>query len=122
MQSLHFGEMALEDILDAPRQHGHTILLTLATAYDDVMIGKIDIFHPQAETLHQAETSTIEKTCHQIMHARKLCQHHGDFPTGKDCRQATWAFGAFKRTEFWQFLLQHVAIQEEQRVQSDILG
>ena len=100
MQSLHFGEMALEGILDAPWKHGHAILLTLATAYDDLMIGKIDIFHPQVETLHQAETSTIAKTCHQIMHACKLCQHHGDFPTGKDCGQATWAFGAFKRTEF----------------------
>ena len=113
MQTLHFGEMALEGILDAPRQHCHAILLCLATAYHDVMIGKIDIFHTQAETLHQAESSAIEQTCHQRMHPRKLCQHHGDLPTGKNCGQATWAFGAFKRTEFWQFLLQHVAIQEE---------
>src|SRR3977135_1387067 len=28
----------------------------------------------------------------------------------------TWAFGACKRTEFWQFLLQHVAIRVTTRL------
>jgi hypothetical protein len=71
MQSLHFGEMALEGILDAPRQHCHAILLTLTTAYDDLMIGKIDIFHTQAETLHQwVEAATGRWSARWVRKAR----------------------------------------------------
>ena len=78
MQPLHFDELALECRHGGPWQHRHAILLALPVAHDDLMTGDIHIFHPQAETFHQAESSAIEETGHQMGYADEMDQAPGD--------------------------------------------
>jgi len=48
--------------------------------------------------------------------ASELCEHGSGFFRGKDGRHTLWAFGTLDRTEFWERLLQDMAIEKEASV------
>ena len=52
----------------------------------------------------------------------ELRQDRCDFLLGKHGRQTARSFRVRDGSEFWPGLMQHVAVQEEERIQGDILG
>ena len=48
MKPLDIVEMQLQGRFDLPGQHGHPVLTTFAVTHDYLIVGEVDIFHPQA--------------------------------------------------------------------------
>jgi hypothetical protein len=46
MQRLHFDEMALQGRYQGLREQGEAVLGPLPIAHDNLLTGKIEVFHP----------------------------------------------------------------------------
>jgi hypothetical protein len=49
--------------------------MAFAVAYHNLMVRKIHVFHPQAQTLHQAQAGTVQEGAHDPWGARQVPQH-----------------------------------------------
>src|SRR5712691_3656684 len=94
VQHLHFGEMSLQCRLDRLWEHRDPVLRPFPVPHGDLMIGKIDILHPQAHAFHQTQTRPIEQIRHQTRHATELCQDSLYFLACKDRWHTSRTFGA----------------------------
>ena len=76
------------------RQPGHTIFLAFGITHDDLLVGNIDVFHPQADAFHQAQPCTVQEGGHDPCGAREGPQHCSDLVPGQRHREALWLLGA----------------------------
>jgi hypothetical protein len=83
----------------------------------------IYIFHPQAETLHQAQAAAIEKARQQQVRAGKMGQYLLHLRFGEYGRQTFGFLGADGfEVEGIEVLMQHLAIEEEESGKGLVLG
>ena len=53
MERVDVVEMPLQGRFDLLGQHGHPVLAAFAVTHDYLIVGEIDIFHPQAQALQE---------------------------------------------------------------------
>ena len=87
----------------------------------DLVVGNIDIFHPEAHTFHQAQTSSIQQTGHEMRHAVEVGQHARDFLSGEHHRHVSRSFCALNLPQCWEILLEHSAREKDEGMQCHIL-
>jgi hypothetical protein len=87
----------------------------------DLVVSTIDIFYPKAHTFHQAQTSSIQQTGHEMRRAVEVCQHTRDFLSGEHHRQMSRSFCALDLPQFWELLLEHSAVEKDECIQCHIL-
>lgn len=75
MQQFYALRMSLEPRRSRLRKHGDTIVRALPIMHRDLVVSNSDIFHPEAHTCHQAQTSSIQQTGHEMRHVVEMCQH-----------------------------------------------
>jgi hypothetical protein len=122
VEQLHFDEMPLQRRDEGLRQHRHTVLDAFTLTHGNLMIGQVQVFHPQAEAFHTAEARTVQQAGHEMGCPFEMCQDRCDLLLGKDSGQAARAFGVCDAGDRWPLLIQHMAGQKEQCIQGDILG
>src|SRR3989338_1708026 len=64
MLALHGLQVSQERVLRSSREHCVAILVALAGADHDLVLTEVDIFDSQAATLHEPQSSTIQKHRH----------------------------------------------------------
>src|SRR5262249_9707863 len=116
MEQFDLSEMVLQRCSQCPWQHSHPVPCTFPIAHRNLIVGKVEVVYPQTQAFHQAQTGTVEQTCHEIGHAVELREHGFDFVRGKDGRHALRAFGSLDLTEFRERLLQYMAVEKEESV------
>ena len=70
MEKFHPCQMPLQRFDESTGEHSDAVLRAFAIAHGDLMVGKIDILHPQAHAFQETQASPIEQTGHQVGHAR----------------------------------------------------
>jgi hypothetical protein len=65
MRQAHPLQVSAQRFAELLRQHRHTIQLSLAISYQDLAVGKVNVFDPQPEAFHGAQTRAVQKTCDQ---------------------------------------------------------
>jgi len=116
MQQFYSLQMSLEPRLYRLRKHGDTIVRAFPIMYRKLVVGNIDIFHPEAHTFHQAQTSSIQQTGHEMRHAVEVGQHARDFLSGEHHRHVSRSFCALNLPQFWEILLEHSAIEKDEGI------
>ena len=102
-------------------QHGHAVFAALAIAHRDCQISEIDIFHPQANALHQSQAAAVKQTGHQFRCSIQMRKNLTRFRAGEHHRQARGFLGAFDVVEPADLLLENFAIEKKQRAERLIL-
>ena len=57
-----------------------------AVTHHDPVLGKVDIFDAELDTLLESQTAAIEQPCHQARHSRHLGEHLACVLSGKNGR------------------------------------
>jgi len=104
------------------RQHGHSILVPLATADGQLVPREVDILHPEVRAFEQPQAGAVEEHGHQAGHAVHLEEEGPNLLPGEHDREPRRALRPDHVVEPWQVLLEDVAIQEEERAQCLVLG
>src|SRR5215831_18006893 len=66
MEKFHPCQMPLQRFDESTGEHSDAVLRAFAIAHSDLMVGKIDILHPQAHAFQETQASPIEQTGHQV--------------------------------------------------------
>ena len=103
------------------RQNRHPILGPLTVANHDLASLKIDIFHAQAQALHQPQPGPIDQARHQGARALHGREQAFDFMHTKHCRQACGALGPHHLVQPRKFSTEHLPIEEQQGRQGLLL-
>jgi len=74
------------------------------------MIGKVQIFHTETYTLHQAQAGAIEQAGHEMWCPCAMRQDLGDFLPCPYYRDTARSFGPFEPFEVGECLLEYMAI------------
>jgi hypothetical protein len=79
--------LLLQRLDERLRQHGASVLLSLAVSDDDLSTLEIDVFDTEPNAFHQAQTRTINQGGHEVMRAarlpKQLLELHGRKTIGK---------------------------------------
>jgi hypothetical protein len=89
------GKVPLQRFSHGTGEHGDAVLGSLPIAHGDLVVAKIDIFHPQAHAFQEAQAGPIEQTGHQVGHTREPAEESVDFIAAQNGREVARAFGAF---------------------------
>jgi len=121
MQEFDACEVTLQRLFQALRHHGQAILGAFPVTDSDLVIGKIDIFDPQAQACHQAQSGTIEHTRHERRRARELGQYGVDFFTREHNGETLGTFRPLQGVKLRKRLMQHMAIEKEEGIEGTIV-
>ena len=105
------------------REQGEAVILALAIADNDLMIGKVEILDTQAHDFHQTEARTIHDLSHQPVDAIQMRDDLPGLLAGEDGRDALRPGGADgNESPVIQFNLQNIAVKKEDGADGLILG
>lgn len=90
------------------------------SAADLGLIGQI--FRPQADALHQAQTGAVQEVGHEAMAPFQAGQHGAHLGGGEDDGQAGGTLGPFHIAQPADVLFQYFLVQEQDSAQCLILG
>jgi len=74
-------------------QHRHSVLVAFAVAHHDLIVGKVDVFHPQANALHQSQARAVQEGGHDPCGACQVPQHRSDLVLRQHHRDAVQLLG-----------------------------
>jgi hypothetical protein len=94
MELFDVVEMPLYGRFDLLGQHGHPVLVAFAVAYHNVIGGKVDVLHPQTQTLHQAQARTVQQGSHDPWGTGQVLQYRSDLVLGQHHGDVVWLPGA----------------------------
>ena len=77
-----------------------------------MIVGKIDVFHPQANAFHQAQPCTVQEGGHDPCGAREVPQHCSDLVPGQHHGEALWLLGAHHVVQPVYVLVEDLLIQK----------
>jgi hypothetical protein len=121
MQQLDALEMFLQGRDEAGGQHGDALVAAFGVAHDDLPPLKVNVLDAQAHALHKPETAAIEQLGHQLIGAGHALEDLARFAGGEDDGQAAGLFGANGIEWRVKVLMEHLAIEKEQRTERLVL-
>ncbi len=105
-----------------PFGNGTAVFLALAVTHGDVTVVKIQIVHPQAQTLEQAQIAAIEQLRLQPADTVQLRQPAAHIVAVQHRGQPFRACGAGRLNTLVSRLAQHPGRENEQGMQRLVLG
>lgn len=110
----HLVEMKAQGFEQNIRKHGDAVVLPLAIAHDNLVIGKVEVLDPQAHDFHQAQTATVHDLCHYFVDTVHFLNDFFGFVFGKDSGD-TVGFGGTNgdKSLFIQLDIEDIAVQKE---------
>lgn len=118
----HPGEVLGQLRLGCRGKDRRAVLAALAAPYHDLVIGEVEVSGSQSGALQQAQARAIEQRCHQPVAAVQPLEDRGDLLPGHHHRKPLLPFGMLDAFDIADIPLKDVAVEEENRVQSLVLG
>src|SRR6185312_3846764 len=122
VKSLDSLQVLLQLCFQRSRQHRHPIFLSLTVPHGDLVVGKVDVLHPQAQALRQPHPGAIKQGEKETLYPGKMRedrldllrrQHHGELPSPPRPDKAL---------QFSHLLLKDYPVQKQQSAQGLHLG
>jgi len=114
VQRLHPCQMTFQRGGERVGQHRHPVLETFPFAHEDLAARKVDILHPQTQTLHDAHAGAVEQPQDQAGGALDEHQQALDFFRRENDRQAFRSLRRFNVIQPRQLGYQYLLVEEEQ--------
>ena len=114
-------EMMRERLDDSNRQDGRSILLTLASADDNLPSFEIDIFDAKLQAFLQPQSGAVQESDDHPRDSLEVLHDARDLLTTQDDRDANGHSGARYVFDRADLDVQHVAIQEQHRAERLVL-
>jgi hypothetical protein len=114
--------MARQVPLHSRREHRDPILGPLAVPDDDQVGSEVDVLDAEARTFEQAQAGAVEEQGHETRDAVEVLEDSTDLVACHDDGQVLRPPGAYDVVEPGQVLLEHHAVEKEQRGQRLVLG
>jgi hypothetical protein len=121
MQNLHAVQVSTQPINDAIGQHDTPILLALPAPNGYLASLKIDVFHPQLETLMKSQTTSVQECSNQPRNTAQVRKHHSYLGNRQDDGQPHRRLSPRHLRDRADLLSQDFAIQKEHRTQRLVL-
>lgn len=115
-------EMAPQRFLRYGGKHRDPVLISFSSAHHNLIAGKIDILHPQAEAFHKPKTCPVQEHGHQPLGASETPKNGSDFLPSEHNREMARPFGSHHTVNIADGLFQHFAVQEYERIERLVLG
>jgi hypothetical protein len=115
-------DLGLEGGDDGFREDGGAVVFTFAIADDDLAITEVNVFDAQAETFHEAESASVEDFGHELGKPSHVVDNGEGFLLGEDGGKGFGFFGADEVGGEFDFLVENVAIQEDDGAEGLVLG
>jgi hypothetical protein len=113
--------MRFQLLLDTVRQERHAIFHALAIANHDLVVTKINILDPKAQTFHQPKSCSIKELYDQPVNIEKCCDCLSRFLPGQYRRYSSSSFGSHCLNVIAQICAQHLFIKKQQSIERLIL-
>ena len=94
MEGLGVAQLTLQGGMQAIGQDSIPIFVSFAISNDDLTAVKVNIFHSQANALHQTEAAAVEELSHQLIRVRQVGNDPVCLVFVHDNRQAGLLFGS----------------------------
>jgi len=112
----------LADLRESARRQWDRAIFLAFTVVDGEQHGiKVEALNPEVDALGEAQSAAIEQETDQAVGRLQLTEDGFRLGTGEDNRNIPMTFGANHAIEFAKFAPQHVAVKEQQGVESPIL-
>jgi hypothetical protein len=121
MQIPHAVQVPTQPINDAIGQHDTPILLALPAPNGDLASLKIDVFHPQFETLMKSQTTSVQECSNQPRNTAQVRKHHSYLGHRQHDGQPHRRLSPRHLRDRADLLSQDFAIQKEHRAQRLVL-
>ena len=100
----------------------HPVLATLSVADNDGPVVEIQILYPESQALQEPQARPVLQAGDKPVHPGHVAEHMCDFFRGQHHRESARLLGPHHLVDFPQRPLQDPAIQENERIQSLVLG
>jgi hypothetical protein len=121
MEGTHAPEMHVERLNDRLGQHRDSVLRALAVSDENLAVRKIDILHPQLQTLSKTQPGAVQQARHQPLRPFEIHEHPLNLVLRQHHRQAKRAFRAHQIVEPGKIALEHAPVQKQDRRERLIL-
>jgi hypothetical protein len=114
-------DLGLEGRDEGIREDGDAVVFAFAIADDDGVVTKVYVFDAQAQAFHQAQAGAVEELGHEFGDAGHVVDDSEGFGMGEDGREGARFFSADNVGGEFDFLLEDMAVEEEESGESLIL-
>jgi hypothetical protein len=102
-----------EGFFDRRGQHCVPVFITFTSSNNDLIPRKIDIFDPKTAALHQSQTTTVQKNCHQTRQSRHVIDYVSDFVFRQHNRQPLRSPSPNHAVNQSNLFAQHLMVEEQ---------
>jgi hypothetical protein len=116
-------QVAPERIVEALRQHRCPVLATLPIPHVDAPVIEVKLLDPKAERFRQPQPAPVQQMRDQAIRAkREGCKEPLHLVAREHRGEALGALGAVERPNVGQFEVEHLFVDEDQRIEGLVLG
>lgn len=114
-------QMRAEWLHGALGEHGNPVFVSLAVPHDDLAIAEIEVFHPKAQAIHEAESGSVEQGAHHRKGWLQIFEKPRHLVASEDDGQFPRTLGPFKLAEIPEFDFEDVFVEEYDGVERLVL-
>ena len=124
MDHLHANKVLFQGQYELPGDRRDTVLISLSVAHRESLHLQVHVLDldPESEALRDARARAVQKPDDELMHSGHQCDHASRLLTGQDDGYPG-RFACAVCVDFTtQWLLEHVLVEEDERIHGLVLG
>ena len=122
MEHLHAYKVFFQRLYELRGERRDTVLVSLAVAHHEGLHLKVHILDPESEALRDAQARAVQKLDDELMHSGHQCDHASRFLAGQDDGYPDLPACAVRVDFAAQWLLEHVLVEEDERIHGLVLS
>ena len=122
MNALDPNQMVCERAVGRGRQYGHPILVSLPTVHGQLPRRKVDVLHPQLQSLEEAQPRPVEKHPDEPRGPLQASEHALGLLARQHHRQPARHLRPYDTIDPHHGVAEYLPVQEEDRAQRLVLG
>ena len=121
MENLDSRQVFVKRLASGNRKSCSAVFFSFTVSHENLTVVEIDVLDPEAETLHEPESSSVKEAGHQPLRAFQLQENCAHFVPAKYKGQSFRLLSAFNFVDPIEGVVQHLAVQKKDGAQRLIL-
>ena len=122
MDHLHAYKVLFQGLDELLGKRRDTVLVSLAVAHREGFHLQVHVLDPESEALRDAQARAVQKLDDKLMHTGHHCDHASRLLAGQDDGYLDLPARAVGVDFAAQWLLEHVLVEEDERIHGLVLG
>ena len=122
MDHLHAYKVFFQGLYEHFGERRDTVLVSLAATHREGLHLQVHVLNPESEALRDAQARAVQKLDDELMHSGHQCDHASRLLAGQDDGYPDLPACAVCADFAAQWLLEHVLVEEDERIHGLVLG